>query len=211
MTPKQQNYRNAAQTIIRNLQMRHMEGYYCETSGEAVEKVLALIPNGSSIGWGGSQTLAEIGLLEAIKNGHYTILDRFATDDPLARQEIYTQIFNSDFYLMSTNAITMDGELVNIDGTGNRVASLCFGPKNVIIVAGMNKVTSDLECGIKRAHNVTAPANNVRFNRNTPCATTGRCSNCTAADCICSQVVVTRFSGMPGRIKVVLVGENLGW
>ena len=103
MTPKQQNYRNAAQTIIRNLQKRQMEGYYCETSSEAVEKVLSLIPNGSSIGWGGSQTLTETGLIEAIKNGDYMILDRFSTDDPMKRQEIYTQIFNSDFYLMSTN------------------------------------------------------------------------------------------------------------
>lgn len=211
MTLKQQYYRKAAQTIIKNLKKRQMEGYYFDTSNEAVENILSLIPNGSSISRGGSRTLAEIGLLEAIKNGDYTIFDRHSTDDPLEKRQIYTQIFNCDYFLMSTNAITMDGELVNIDGIGNRVASLCFGPKHVIVVAGMNKVVSDLESGLKRAQNVASAANNIRFNHNTPCATTGRCSNCVVADCICSQIVVTRFSKDNERIKVFLIGENFGF
>lgn len=211
MTPKQQYYRNAAQTIIKNLQKRRMEGYYFDTSDEALESILSLMPDGSSLAWGGSQTLKDIGLLEDIKNGDYTILDRHSTDDPKEKQEIYTQIFNCDYYLMSTNAITMDGELINIDGTGNRVASLCFGPKHVIIVAGMNKVVSDLETGIKRAQNVASAANNIRFGHNTPCANTGRCTNCVVDDCICSQIVVTRFLRHQERIKVFLIGENLGY
>lgn len=112
---------------------------------------------------------------------------------------------------MSTNAITMDGELVNIDGSGNRVAALIFGPEEVIIVAGMNKVTADVPGAYKRVKNIASPPNCVRLNKNTPCAMTGQCGSCLGDDCICSQTVITRRSGIPGRIKVILVGEELGY
>lgn len=211
MTPKQKNYENVAATIIKNLEKRQMEGYYCATSEEAVKKALELMPEGSSIGWGGSMTLSETGLMEAIRNANYKIIDRETAKTPEEQRKIYGEICCSDFFLMGTNAITIDGELVNIDGRGNRVAFLCFGPQNVVILAGMNKVTSDVRSAVQRVRDIASPPNTVRLNKNTPCAVTGRCGDCYSPDCICSQIVITRRSGIPQRIKVILVGEELGY
>lgn len=211
MTPKQIAYENLANTIIKNMEKRRMEGYYCHTKEEAVKKVLELIPEGSSIGWGGSVTLTETGVMDALNQGNYRMIDRMAGKTPEEVKKINAEIFGSDFFLMSSNAITIDGELVNIDGRANRVSYLCFGPENVIIVAGMNKIVHNVEAGIARTHNVAAPPNTVRLNRNTPCAKTGKCGDCYSPDCICGQVVITRLSMVPNRIKVVLVGEELGF
>ncbi len=211
MTPKQKYYENVAATIIQNLEKRQMEGYYCATSAEAVDKVLELIPEGSSIGWGGSMTLFETGLMDAIRGANYQMIDRESAKTPEEQRRLYGEICCSDFFLMSTNAITIDGELVNIDGRGNRVAFLCYGPQNVVIVAGMNKIASDVEAGVQRVRDMASPPNTIRLNKNTPCAVTGRCADCLSPDCICSQIVITRRSGIPNRIKVVLVGEELGY
>ena len=211
MTPKQIAYENLANTIIKNMEKRRMEGYYCHTKEEAVKKVLELIPEGSSIGWGGSVTLTETGVMDALNQGNYRMIDRMAGKTPEEVKKINAEIFGSDFFLMSSNAITIDGELVNIDGRANRVSYLCFGPENVIIVTGMNKIVHNVEAGIARTHNVAAPPNTVRLNRNTPCAKTGKCGDCYSPDCICGQVVITRLSMVPNRIKVVLVGEELGF
>ena len=211
MTPKQIANENLANTIIKNMEKRRMEAYYCHTREEAVKKVLELIPEGSSIGWGGSVTLTETGVMDALNQGNYRMIDRMAGKTPEEVKKINAEIFGSDFFLMSSNAITIDGELINIDGRANRVSYLCFGPENVIIVAGMNKIVHNVEAGIARTHNVAAPPNTVRLNRNTPCAKTGKCGDCYSPDCICGQVVITRLSMVPNRIKVVLVGEELGF
>lgn len=211
MTQKKQYYKNAATTIIKNLEKRQMEGYYCETSANAVQKILTLLPKGASIGWGGSMTLSDIGIMDELKKTDYKLLDRDAPKSKEEQKIMYANIFNCDFFLMSTNAITLDGELVNIDSRGNRVSFLCYGPENVIVVVGMNKVVSDVDSGIKRVHDIAAPANTVRLNKKTPCSVTGRCGNCLSPDCICAHTVVTRFSNIPKRIKVVLVGEELGY
>ncbi len=211
MTPKQIANENLANTIIKNLEKRHMEGYYCHTSEEAVKKVLELIPEGSSIGWGGSVTLSETGVMDALKQGNYKMIDRMAGKTPEETKQLYAQICCSDYFLTSTNAITIDGELINIDGRGNRVAFLCFGPDHVIVVAGMNKVVHSVEAGVARTRNIAAPPNTVRLNKNTPCAKTGKCGDCLSPDCICGQLVITRLSMVPNRIKVVLIGEELGF
>ncbi len=211
MQPKQIYYENAARTIIKNLEKRHMEGRYFSTAKEAVEDIIKTMPEGSSIGWGGSMTLSEAGLMDALKNKDYVIYNRDIADTKEKQREVYANIVGCDYFLMSTNAITMDGELINIDGRGNRVSFLCFGPENVIVIAGMNKVVSDVESGIKRVHDIASPANAVRLNRKTPCAVTGKCADCLSPDCICSQTVITRFSIIPGRIKVFLIGEELGY
>ena len=211
MSPKAIANQNLANTIIKNMAKRNMEGYYCATSAEAVEKALSLMPEGSSVTWGGSMSIIECGLMNAIKTGKYEIIDRDLAKTPQEVREMYAKQVMADYYLMSTNAITMNGELVNIDGRANRVSCLCWGPQNVIIIAGMNKVATDVEDAIKRARNIAAPANTVRLNRNTPCTQTGKCENCYSPDCICSQLVVTRRSGVPNRIKVILVGEELGY
>ena len=209
--PKHQYYENVANTIIKNFKKRQIEGYYCSDKISALQKALELIPKGSSIGWGGSMTIIETGLLSALQDGNYKILDRDIATSLEEEREIYSKICSSDYFLMSTNAITLDGELINIDGKGNRVAFLCFGPQNVLILTGLNKVVTDIESGFKRVQNVASSPNAIRLNRNTPCAITGKCENCYSPDCMCGQFVITRRSGIPNRIKVILIGEELGY
>ena len=156
-------------------------------------------------------TITDIGLIDALKVGDYTVLDRMAPMSDEEKRELYGKVATCDYYFMSSNAITMDGELVNIDGIGNRVASLIFGPANVIIIAGMNKVVDNVDAAIDRARNTAAPINTIRLNRKTPCTQTGRCMDCMSPECICNQFVVTRRSMPAGRIKIILVGEELGY
>jgi len=131
--------------------------------------------------------------------------------DPEITKETYRQILFCDTYFMSTNAITLDGMLVNIDGKCNRIAALAFGPEKVVIVAGMNKVAPDLDSAIKRARNTAAVVNNVRFGNSTPCTSVGRCVDCQHVDSVCAQIMITRRSRTPNRIHVILVGEELGY
>ncbi len=211
MNPKKKYYENAAETLIDRFSKRGIEAYYAENSEEAKKTALRFVTPGSSVSWGGSMTLEEIGLISALKNSDCTVLDRTVPKTPQEMKEFYSKVAVCDYYFMSTNAMTLQGELVNIDGNGNRVASLIFGPENVIIVAGMNKLCPDLDSAIARARNTAAPMNNVRLNRDTPCTQIGRCADCMRPECICNQFVVTRRSGIPGRIKIILVGETLGY
>jgi len=212
MTPKQEYYKVAAETILKNIEQRGYEGCYCETSEKAVKKALSYVTPGSSVSFGGSMTMNECGLMDALqKRTDITLLDRSKAGSPEEVKEIYHKALSCDYYFMSTNALTMGGELVNIDGNGNRVASLIFGPSNVIVIAGMNKVTDNLEAAIARARNTAAPMNTIRLDKNTPCTQVGRCCNCMSTDCICNQFVVTRRSAPAGRIKIILVGEELGY
>ena len=212
MAPKKQYYENVAATIIKNLEKRRMNGFYCADKESAIAKVLELIPAGSSVGWGGSMTLKENGFFDALADANaYQIIDRDTAKTKEEEKKIYSDICAANVFLMSTNAITLEGELVNVDGRGNRVSFLCYGPDKVIVVAGMNKVVTDVEDGIKRVRNMAAPPNCVRLNKKTPCAITGACADCYSPDCICAQTVVTRLSFYPGRINVILVGEELGY
>lgn len=212
MEPKKQYYENVAATIIKNLEKRRMNGFYCADKESAIAKVLELMPAGSSVGWGGSMTLKDNGFFDAIVDANaYQIIDRDTAKTKEEEKKIYSEICAANVFLMSTNAITLDGELVNVDGRGNRVSFLCYGPDKVIVVAGMNKVVTDVEDGIKRVRNMAAPPNCVRLNKKTPCAVTGTCADCFSPDCICAQTVVTRLSFYPGRINVILVGEELGY
>ncbi len=209
--PKKTFYENQAKTIIQNMEKRNLEGYYVSTSDEARKKVFELMKPGSSVGWGGSMTLAELGILEELKKRDYMLLDRTKAKTPQEAREIYAKTVLADYYLMSSNAITLEGELINIDGNGNRVACLIQGPEHVIIVAGMNKVVTDVKSGYLRVKNIASPPNCVRLNKKTPCSVTGQCGDCYSPDCICSHTVITRRCGIPGRIKVILVGEELGY
>ncbi len=206
------HYEKLAATVIANLQKRQMEGYYCPTAQEAVETALSLLPKQAVVGFGGSITLAQTGMLDALKTRPLTqLLDRSAAQTDEEKENIYRSHFSADAYFMSSNAITAGGELVNIDGTGNRVAALIYGPKEVMILAGMNKIVPSVEEAISRVRNTATPPNCIRLARKTPCASTGICSDCLTPDCICSQIVITRRSGIPGRIKVFLIGETLGF
>lgn len=211
MSHKTTAFAAMAQSIIKNLEKRNMEGHYFETGKECVEAIMASIPQGSSISWGGSETIKEIGLMDAVKNGSYELIDRAAAKTPKESRQLYAKAILSDYYLMSSNAITIDGELINIDGNGNRVACLIHGPAHVIVVVGLNKVATDVESGVARVRNVASPANAIRLNKKLPCAATGHCNDCLSPDCFCNQVVITRRSGHTGRIKIYLVAEDLGY
>ncbi len=204
--------KNLAQTMIQNLAKRNMEGFYAETKEEAVQLIMErFLTAGRTVCFGGSMTLSESGLMDALQAGDCVVYDRTKAVTPEEVRELKANMINSDYFLMSTNAITLDGELINIDGRGNRVSYLCYGPEHVIILAGMNKVVSSVEEGIHRVRNIASPPNTVRLNKKTPCAQTGRCGDCYGDDCICSQIVITRRSGSKNRIKVVLVSEEMGY
>lgn len=200
-----------AEKVIKGLESRNMEGFYAETREDALKTALGLIPEGSSVGWGGSVSVDAIGLKEAVCSGNYQIYDRNACKTEEEKRETELAVLGSDFLLSSTNAITEDGILVNIDGRGNRVAGIVYGPRNVIIVAGMNKVVKTLEDAWSRARNEAAPINAQRFPIQTPCRKTGSCADCKSPDTVCCQFLVTRFSKVPKRIKVILVNEELGF
>lgn len=211
MIAKANDYANLAATVIKNMEKRQMKGYYAKDKKEALSILLSLIPEGSSIGYGGSVSLSEIGALEALSGENYNLIVRENAKTTEETEKAFKDILFSDFFLMSSNAITVDGELVNVDGRGNRVAFLAYGPKNVILVCGMNKISPDVDSAIKRIKTVAAPMNAVRLNRSTPCAVTGVCGNCQSPDCICANTVITRRSHINGRINVILVGEELGF
>ena len=212
MSPKKQAYENLATSIIEKFNLRGIDGYYAESAEDALEMVQRFFAPGCSISWGGSVTLEEIGLIDVLKDADsdFVLYDRAEVPEE-ERDSFYSKVVGCDYFLMSSNAITMDGQLVNIDGNGNRVACLITGPKNVIVVAGMNKIVTDVEEGIRRVHNFASPPNTVRLAKDTPCAHYGHCGNCLSEDCICCQTVITRKSRVPGRIKVILVGEELGY
>lgn len=210
MTRQQEGFAASAKTIIKELEKRNMEGFFCENSAEAVKLVLSMIPEKSSVSWGGSETIKECGLMDALRLGDYELLDR-SKIAPEEYREFFGKVAMSDAFLMSTNAITTSGELVNIDGASNRLACLLHGPQNVYVIVGMNKLVSDVPAAIGRIRSVACPANTLRLNRNTPCALTGRCGDCYSQDSICSQIVITRRSSQPKRIKVILVAEHLGY
>lgn len=211
MSYKSQSYENQANSIIKNLKKRNMQGYYCETGAKALELVKSILPKGSTVTNGGSETLAETGIMDLIRSGDYDYIDRKSAKTPEESRALYGRIVTADYFLMSTNAITKEGELINTDGIGNRVACLINGPEHVLVIAGMNKVVLNLEDGIRRVQNIAAPPNSIRVGSKTPCSVTGFCGNCQSTDCICCQTVITRRSMKPDRITVILVGEEYGF
>lgn len=211
MRIKKEYYKNLATTVLKGLEKRHMEGYYCDSIEEAKKLALSMVPADSSVSFGGSVTLDETGVLAALRSRDDIILyDRATATTPEENKKIMHDALSCDYYFMSSNAITTDGELINIDGNGNRVAALIYGPENVIIIAGMNKIVTSVEKGIIRTRNVASPQNCIRLDKDTPCKVNGVCGNC-LKDTICDQIVITRASRVPKRIKVILVGEDLGF
>ena len=211
MTPMQEFYEKQASIIIKNLEKRNMEGYYCPDSKSAVKKAMSFLPDCAVVSRGGSMTLTECGMMDALKASGLTLIDRSQAVTPEETKAMYRQALSADYYFMSSNAITLDGKLVNIDGTGNRVAALTYGPDHVILLVGMNKAAKDEASALERIHTQAAPPNAMRLKMKTPCGLTGVCSDCTSKECICSQTLIIRYNRFKGRIKVILIGENLGY
>ncbi len=212
MTVKEECNQKLAGTVIKNLKKRQIDAVYFATAGEAADYAMSLVPAESSVSFGGSMTLTESGILDMLRSRNdIRLLDRSAAKNPGEVKQLYHDALSADYYFMSTNALTAGGELVNIDGNGNRVAALIYGPEHVIIVTSLSKIVPDVKTAVARVRNDATPPNCIRLNKATPCASTGVCGDCFAPDCICNQIVITRRSGTPERIKVVLVGETLGY
>ncbi len=205
-------YEKRGHVLVKNLKSRHFDAYYCATREEALAQALALIPEGSVVGWGGALSAQQIGLMDAVNAGPYTAIDRDKLSTREEKEAAARQCLSADVFLTGANGLSLDGQMVNIDGTGNRVAATIFGPETVLVIAGMNKVADTLEGAITRARTVASPMNCQRFaGKSTPCAATGSCGDCKSEDCICNQIVITRHCRPAGRIKFILVGEDLGF
>ncbi len=200
-----------ASKTIKSLEKNNMTALYVRTKAEALKTVLSLIPEGSTVGFGGSLSLDEIGVKDVLRRGNYHFIDRNAPG--LSEDEAYRlrrESLLSDVFLMSTNALTMDGKLVNIDGYGNRVAALTFGPDKVIVVAGINKIVPDVEAALRRIKDYVTPLHSKRRDRPVPCAKTGMCADCHTPERSCNITCIIEHQREKDRITVIIVGEDLG-
>lgn len=198
---------------IENLKKNNMDAYYAPTKEDALQKAASFLKSGDSVSVGGSMTLFEIGLIDYLKGRKdINFLDRYKeglSNDDI--QKIYRDSYFADDYFVSSNAITEDGELYNVDGAGNRVSAMIFGPKNVIVIAGYNKLVKDRDAAIERVKSIAAPANAMRLSKKTPCTKTGYCMDCASDDRICCDYVLMGRQRVKNRIKVIIVGEELGY
>lgn len=208
---KNKRYAAMADTVINALKKRGYEAYYCPDAAAATEKVFSFMEKGSTVAFGGSVTLVQTGITERLKQGEYRVINRGGAKTQEEKDAVMRETFAADTFLSSVNAMTEDGIMINIDGIGNRIAAIAFGPKQVILVVGMNKICGDIASARVRARTFAAPVNAARLSVNTPCAETGTCHDCNSPECICSQIVEMRRNRVNGRIKVVLVGEDLGF
>lgn len=197
---------------LENLQKNNMQAYFVQDKNELLVKIKELVKEGETVGAGGSMTLHRTGVLDLLKNGNYTYLDRnkkgLTTEEV---NQIWKQSLTANTYLTSSNALTEKGELYNVDCYGNRVAAMLFGPNQVIIVVGINKIVEDLEEAIKRVERISAPANTKRLNKKTPCASSGFCIDCDCEERICNSYVLIKKQAIKNRIKVIIVNEELGY
>lgn len=211
-TAIQVRYDKLGPRVAEALQRRHFDAYYFQTSKEAVEHFFTLIPKDHVVSWGGSETIQGLELPKKLRERGYQVIDRDEAKDIEERFDIMRKALLCDTFLMSSNAITEDGQLFNIDGNGNRVAAMAFGPKSIIVVAGMNKVVKTHTDAVARVRNLAAPTRAQCFpGIQTPCTANGACADCVSPDCICAYMVTTRISRPAHKIKVILVGEDLGF
>lgn len=195
--------------LISNLEKRGFKPFYAESVQKGIDFIKKTIPKKSSIGFGGSATVIEMGLLEAMKEDYKLLHRSFYKEDYYA--QLFQEMHTADWYISSTNALSEEGELINIDGRANRVAEILFGPKNILIVCGTNKIVKDMMEGISRTRNVSAPINAKKLNRKTPCAETGKCSYCMSPDTICKATVIQHHPTSGKNVYVLIINENLGY
>ena len=206
--------------VLENLKKNRMDAYFAASKEDVVPLVKELVQEGASVASGGSMTLKETGVAELLRSGYYQFSDRTAPGISLEEKEkIERETFSADAFFCSANAITEQGELFNVDGNCNRIAAISFGPKSVIVVAGVNKLVPDLEGAVRRLKTVAAPNNTKRLSCKTYCFEKGQCmgleggmtDGCASPDRICCTYMVCAHQRIPNRIKVILVNENLGY
>lgn len=194
------------------LERRNTQVILVSDGEAATAKALEMIPKGATVGLGGSLTVQQIGLLKALRSGHYTLFDQYAKGlSPDESLQMRRKGLLADHFVTGTNAVTLDGRLVNLDGAGNRVAALTYGPRKVIVVVGRNKIVGDVDQALDRIWNLAAPLNAARLNRKTPCTETARCEDCSSPERICNHLLITERQTAPGRLTVILVDQDLGF
>ncbi len=208
---------------MENLRKNNMDAFYAETAEDAKNLLESMLKEGDEITCGGSVTLYRSGILDMLKSGKYRYYDRFAPGiTPEEAEKIYRKAFTCDAYISSANAVTERGELYNVDGNSNRVAAIMYGPENVYIIAGKNKIVPDINEAIKRVKTAAAPKNSARLKCKTPCAVTGECislkrdnpfmcDGCESEGRICCSYTVSAHQRKKGRIKVIIIGEDIGY
>ncbi len=200
------------ENTMKALEKNNFTPHYFETLPDLMGKLAELMPAQCTTAVGGSRTLFEAGIIDWLRKGSYTYWDRYAEGlSPEDIRSVYLKSFDADYYFTSSNALTEDGCLFNVDGTGNRTAAMIYGPKQVFVIVGVNKIVANLEAAIDRNKKIAAPTNAKRLNRNTPCAQTGYCVDCNSPDRVCSDYVLMKHQGKPGRIHVFIVNESLGY
>ena len=200
------------QTVISNLNYNNMAGYFVDDKKELIGLIQKLIPKGAAVGCGDSVTLEELGVFDFLRNGNYNFYDKYKSSLTSAgKRAIYLKNFSAHTLITGTNAITMDGKIFNIDGNGSRVAPMIYGPEQVILVVGVNKIVEDLKAAIHRTRQIAAPLDVIRLNRNAPCAKLGKCIDCNHPQRICNDFVVITGQFQKDRIKVVIVNQTLGF
>ena len=198
--------------VITSLEKHNMKGFFVNTEEELLQTLKGLIQENSVVGVGDSVTLEETGVLDFLREGNYNFLDKYKVGiTSEEKKQIYIQNFSTDTFLCSTNALTEEGELYNIDGNGSRVAPMIYGPKQVIIVAGINKLVRNLEEAERRVRNYAAPLDAKRLNKDTPCTKLGHCVDCKSPNRICNDFVTITGQFVKDRIKVIIVGKSLGY
>lgn len=211
VTAKELFYEKRGKQLVKNLQSRHFDACYCADRDAALKMALEWIPEQSLVGWGGTITAQQIGLLDAVRQGNYRCIDRNNAKTPEEKKQAEIDCLFCDTFITSANAMSLDGQMVNIDGIGNRLAAITYGPKNVLVVVGMNKVMDTVQDAVKRARTIAAPQNQQRFpQNNTPCSVTGSCSDCKSQCSICNEILITRLCKPAGRIRFIVIGEDLG-
>lgn len=197
---------------IENLEKNNMEAYFVEDESALLNKINEFVKADRVVGIGGSMTLFETGVIDYLRNGKFELLDRYKEGlNAEELTELHRRNFFADSYFVSSNAVTENGELYNVDGKGNRVAAMLYGPDKVFVIVGVNKIVKDLDEAIERNRQCAAPANAKRLNKNTPCAKVGYCMDCSSEGRICNDYVVIRRQMTKGRIKVFIIGKALGY
>ena len=197
---------------IESLKKNNMNGYYAKSREELIDIIEGIVKSGSKVSCGGSMTLFETGVIEHLRCGRYEFLDRYK--EGLTKEDvvdIYKKAFFADAYFVSSNAVTEKGELYNVDGNGNRVAAMLYGPDKVIVICGINKIVKDVDEAIKRNRECAAPINAKRLNKKTPCTKVGYCMDCNIPERICNEYTLIKRQSNPERIHVIFLNENIGY
>ena len=198
--------------IIKSLAQRNIEAFFADTKEEALKIALDIIPEGATVSNGGATSAREIGLIDAVIAGNYNYLDRDGAKEPSEKRRLELETLSKcDYFIASANGMSENGVIVNVDGNANRVAAITYGPEHVLLIVGMNKIVHSEEDAYNRAKYIAAPINAQRFGLSTPCGITGKCADCLMEQCICCQIVTTRYSKHKDRMKVILVNEELGF